>query len=362
MKTRDYCVSFETVTPLWFGNSWSENAAPIKTSSLMGSLRFWFEVICYFSGITTNKDYVTDKEHKRTIFKADLSAKEFPEKLVASLNKKLATDTNINDLVHEVLTSLSIPLPARVFGCTGWQGLIKVKEVKFENDNYGRPNIPFKRIGIPKRGPNGKILINNECPKRSDQDYSVYYFPEAYYGNFNVVFNTDEETMQHIFYPLLKFIENYGFLGKGWNLGYGRIKVYFADGEKQYDRFSNYAEFRDNPIEFNKIVEYTRKLEDFLPKEKALYEKKLFIWDKTENGKDIEIGEIIKELIREKFFMRRSVTNRIKRHLVFGTISSPSHGSKILPWIYKDGKKFNYGFASIAGILNISGEEKKKEG
>jgi CRISPR-associated protein Cmr1 len=321
MKTHDYCVSFETITPLWFGNSWSENAAPFKASSLIGSLRFWFEVICYFSGITTNKDYANDNE--RTILKADLNAKEFPEKLVERLNNnKLVTDTSVNNLVHEVLTSLSMPLPARVFGCTGWQGLIRVKKVEI---------------------------------KKSDEDFSVYFFPKpnSYYGSFNVIFDTNEETKQYILYPLLKFIENYGFLGKGWNLGYGRVKVYFEDGEKQYDRFSNYAGFNANPVKFIDIIKHVSKKEDYLSKINVPCEKKLIIWDTTENSKNIEIEEIIKELIREKFYMRRSLYNHVKRHEVFGTTSSPSHGSKILPWIYKDGKKLNYGFVSIAGILNI---------
>jgi CRISPR-associated protein Cmr1 len=359
MKTREHCVSFETVTPLWFGNSWTENAAPVKTSSLMGSLRFWLELICYFSGITTNKDYISDKEQK-TIFKADLNAEEFHNKLIERLNEKSLTNTN--DLVHEVLTSLSMPLPARVFGCTGWQGLIKVKEIKIKNDNRGEPNIPYKRIGIPKNDRNGRILINDECRKRSKQDYSVYFFPLKYsfYGCFDVVFETDEKTAQHILFPLLKFIDNYGFLGRAWNLGYGRVKVYFEDRERHYDCFSNYAEFNTNPVEFKDIVEYVNKIEDFLPKINVPYEKKLLIWNKTENNK--EIKEIIKELIREKFFMRRSISNRMNRHQVFGTTSSPSHGSKILPWICKDGKKLKYGFVSVAGILNIRGEEKKKEG
>jgi CRISPR-associated protein Cmr1 len=353
MKTHDYCVSFETITPLWFGNSWSENAAPFKASSLIGSLRFWFEVICYFSGITTNKDYANDNE--RTILKADLNAKEFPEKLVERLNNnKLVTDTSVNNLVHEVLTSLSMPLPARVFGCTGWQGLIRVKKVEIKKSNNEKPDIPF-RIGVPKKDRHGRILINNKCPKKSDEDFSVYFFPEpnSYYGSFNVIFDTNEETKQYILYPLLKFIENYGFLGKGWNLGYGRVKVYFEDGEKQYDRFSNYAGFNANPVKFIDIIKHVSKKEDYLSKINVPCEKKLIIWDTTENSKNIVIEEIIKELIREKFYMRRSLYNHVKRHEVFGTTSSPSHGSKILPWIYKDGKKLNYGFVSIAGILNI---------
>ena len=48
-------VTFQTLTPLWTGDAWGESKE-IRPSSIMGSLRFWFEVICYFAGIT-KKDY-----------------------------------------------------------------------------------------------------------------------------------------------------------------------------------------------------------------------------------------------------------------------------------------------------------------
>jgi CRISPR-associated protein Cmr1 len=43
-------VKFETLTPLWTGNAWGQ-CMEIRPSSILGSLRFWFEVLCYFNGI-----------------------------------------------------------------------------------------------------------------------------------------------------------------------------------------------------------------------------------------------------------------------------------------------------------------------
>ena len=56
MKT--ITLTLDTITPLWTGDAWGKNNE-IRPSSIMGSLRFWFEVICYFAGIT-KKDYYKD--------------------------------------------------------------------------------------------------------------------------------------------------------------------------------------------------------------------------------------------------------------------------------------------------------------
>jgi CRISPR-associated protein Cmr1 len=46
----EIAVKFETITPLYTGDAW-QNCKEIKPSSIMGSLRFWFEVLCYFNEI-----------------------------------------------------------------------------------------------------------------------------------------------------------------------------------------------------------------------------------------------------------------------------------------------------------------------
>jgi len=50
----------------------------IRPSSLIGSLRFWFEVICYFGGVCSAKDF--DKEKGR--FEKDIKNKDVKEKLL----------------------------------------------------------------------------------------------------------------------------------------------------------------------------------------------------------------------------------------------------------------------------------------
>jgi CRISPR-associated protein Cmr1 len=109
-------VQFETITPLWTGDAWMENNK-IRPSSLIGSLRFWFEVICYFGGICSEKDF--DKEKGR--FEKDIKNDEIKKKLL-----KYGTDFEGQ---IEALKELEVPLPAIIFGTTGWKSLIEIKEI-----------------------------------------------------------------------------------------------------------------------------------------------------------------------------------------------------------------------------------------
>lgn len=70
MKINEYTVHFETLTPLRAGDAWFQNKAPLKASSIMGSLRFWFEVICYFGGITKKEDYTIKIKRENTVIRA----------------------------------------------------------------------------------------------------------------------------------------------------------------------------------------------------------------------------------------------------------------------------------------------------
>jgi len=362
MKNNEYRVHFKTITPLWFGNPLMKNVAPARASSIIGSLRFWFEVICYFSGITKNKDYETTKDKnekkKKTILKANLNQKEFQEKLIKTLNGKTTANKQMEEIImgkiiNEVLTDMKIPLPARIFSCTGWQGLIRIKVIEIKKEIKGKFALS-PRIGIPKDNRNAPILRNRKCPKISNDNYSVHYFPHPFfYGSFDVVFATDENTAQHILFPLLKFVENYGFLGRAWNSGYSRVKINFEETKKEYDGFVDYAEFANNPVKFDELVERVENEQDMWTDKKNTKGIKIFTCTETQNYQGKNIAGILEELVKKKVYLRRSISDSEKRHQVFGTTNSPAHGSKILPWIYEDGKELKYGFVSIVDILSI---------
>ncbi|WP_457568695.1 type III-B CRISPR module RAMP protein Cmr1, partial [Desulfurobacterium sp.] len=132
METRrkELKVTFNTLTPLWTGDAWGESKE-IRPSSIMGSLRFWFEVICYFAGITKKEDYENGKLNDK------LDDKKFKEEV-------LKNGANFEG-VDKTLTEVGISLPSRVFGCTGWKGWMRIKRIEpIEDYCFGNKlNLPY---------------------------------------------------------------------------------------------------------------------------------------------------------------------------------------------------------------------------
>ena len=212
-------VEFKTITPLWTGDAW-QNCKEIRPSSILGSLRFWFEVLCYFNGII-NDDYFGENGRSIETLNYDKFNKKLKEKIQDNL--KNGEKYNINKLIDGTLDELNISLPSRIFGCTGWKGRIRIKEIEPIEDYENRLNLP-KDICINKK--TFEIKENQECPECSNKDWSVWYFPHPYfYGKFELIFETDETIKDAILIPLLNFIDRYGYLGGKWNIGYGRVKI-----------------------------------------------------------------------------------------------------------------------------------------
>ena len=76
MGKREIAVTFRTVTPVWTGNAWQQ-MTEIRPSSLIGSLRFWFETIMYFAGVLNEKDF----DFKKGRFEKELNKLERRELL-----------------------------------------------------------------------------------------------------------------------------------------------------------------------------------------------------------------------------------------------------------------------------------------
>ena len=354
LQSKSYKVTFRTVTPIYFGDAWGRNALALRASSIMGCLRFWFEVICYFAGITTNADYKIVGQNKNVVLKADLNQEEFQDRQIKHLIG--GNLLSIEESIDRALAEMDIPLPARIFGCTGWQGLIKIGEVKtfpFKNTKF-----TYSKIGIPKDRSIDEVLLNGKCPKKSDENYSVHFFPGSpFQGNFEINFITTPQIAECILFPLLMFVEKYGFLGGGWNSGFGRVTASFSETSKDYDTYKDYAEFVNTPVRYADLVNKIPKKEDLWEDRKNINTINLYQCKIDGNKEDI-----LKELIRQKVYLRRKINDKNECHLVFGTTKSPPEkkllpqGSKILPWIYEpngDKSKRQCGFISIAGILNI---------
>jgi CRISPR-associated protein Cmr1 len=188
-------VNFETITPIWTGDAWGENSE-IKPSSIMGSLRFWFEVYCHFAGIE-----VKEKE--------ELNYKKFIEKRKENPTKD----------EFEILQELGITLPSQIFGCTGWKSRIEIDGIgnieTFElNKNSIDYNFLFDKDNNTQWWTN-KLLF--------DKKDEIKLFKR-----FDVSFNVKSDFALNEFKKFLKFYQDKPILmggKKAFGLGFVRLRT-----------------------------------------------------------------------------------------------------------------------------------------
>jgi CRISPR-associated protein Cmr1 len=352
-------VIFETITPLYTGDAWQE-FKEIRPLSLIGSLRFWFEVICYFGGICSESDF--DKKKGR--FEKDIKNDEIKKKL-----SEYGTDFWGQ---IEALKELKIPLPAIIFGTTGWKSLIEIESIIcLEDYCFGNKlNLP-DRFCISK-DKSREIKEWRKCPP----NWSFFYFKIPYFwGKFEVIFRVPEEIEETIFFPLLNFMDKYGYWGGSWNVGYGRLKVLSVNSlengwQKDKFDFSKFGKNENICIKYNDNQECKNGLIKYIKHNTDLKKRDLEIKYWKYNKCDSSIKNMLKTLINliiEKSNLRRSLNDQKERHYVFGkTGNIPEEdlpqGSKILPYINRlDESTYECGLLSIAGILNLYQEPKNEQ-
>jgi len=311
-------VEFETITPLFTGDTWG-SCAELKPSSIMGSLRFWFEVYCHFAGID-----VKEKEELKDI--------DY-QKILQNLKK------DIDDIDKYIFDRLPLTLSSKIFGCTGWKSRIEIESIRYLDDYcFGnRLNLPSKII-----------------PSKN------WFFAKPYFfGKFQITFKTTEEIKSNILFPLLNFIQKYGFIGAKNNIGYGRIKVLNPEVSKL------------NIIKISKFLKENKDIKEEIFKEKDLSQNlngldysRIEIFKTDIHSNDLE--SIIKKLISKKAELRRQENNKYIRHYKFGSIAKDIYkneehnieikgpnATKIIPLIEKENDKYIGKFLSIWGIQNF---------
>jgi len=366
MDNKEIKVTFETITPLYTSDAWQE-FKEIRPSSLVGGLRFWFEIICYFGGVCNEDEF--DKEKGR--FEKDIKNDEIKERLL-----KCGTDFEGQ---IEVLKELKIPLPAVIFGTTGWKSLIEIKSIKYLDDYCFENKLNLQNKFCISKNKSREIKEGNECPKNgSNNNWSVFYFKIPYFwGKFETIFRVPEEIKETIFFPLLNFMDQYGYWGGGWNIGYGRLRINRVEIDKvevsdwRKDEF-DFSKFGKN--DKNKIVNNVNNIEtvsfDNLTN-KDIDITKILLYKKIKKIQIEDIKEAIKELVKKKAELRLNIQDKEERNKIFGSIKSPPkkehlpQGSKILPYINRLDNNGTYeyecGLLSIAGILNLYQEKKDEQ-
>jgi len=306
-------VQFETVTPIWTGDAWGENSE-IKPSSIMGSLRFWFEVYCHFAGIE-----VKEKE--------ELNYKKFIEK-----RKENPTQDEF-----EILQELGLTLPSQIFGCTGWKSRIEIKEITQQiTQNYPYPldRVPFHNLEYYSSWKKRNITPS-------------WYFTKGFFGSGTITFKTTENIKNSILLPLLNFIEQYAFIGVKNNIGYGRVK---------FTNIDKVGVFEFNKFGIRSINEIIENLEGEIFWEE---DKIILIDNFIKSHRDLK--QLIKELIEEKSNIRQEIDDQEDRHYKLGTVRKANwekievpQATKIIPLISKN-KNGSYSgrFLSIVGIKDF---------
>ena len=393
-------VTFETITPLWTGNAWQE-MTEIRPSSLIGSLRFWFETVMYFAGVLEKIDLGSGKS------KVNLNKDELRKFCWESGN-------DIPKIIEHLSKEQKIPISSVIFGTTGWRSLIEIKLKSDESSNNSSLNntlqLPYA-IGINKKDENSlpkEFKTNKEWKKfieeytgrdfkeklkNAKKEWSFFFFPDRYfYGEFTLEFKIPECLEESIFYPLLTFMESYGFWGGKWNLGFGRLNIKNISGKGKEWR-SNVFDlklFHKENIKIDDIVHqqtvrpstinelakriqnilhYEERKVNFLEAEKKTKEYKEFIVNSLKAKYSIrnflrhnceEQNKFRKECFyKNKFLKGKEISckgrkykceeiqrNILLRHKLLGELGE---GSKLLPFF----SQAKTGFLTITGLIEF---------
>lgn len=173
-------VTIHTITPIFTGDANGEYNR-LKPQSILGSLRFWFEVYCYATGK----------------LEGDCCEKINNVEFTKILKDVVAQDNSISliDAKKETLKRLKVSLPSQFFGCSGWEGLIEIKEINVNNNKqiYVPP-----RIYKNKNDLNAPWHENNENKFKFDRRiHHAWFFPEKYFfGVFKIKFLLSDESLK----------------------------------------------------------------------------------------------------------------------------------------------------------------------
>ncbi|HHY90212.1 MAG TPA: type III-B CRISPR module RAMP protein Cmr1 [Clostridiales bacterium] len=330
----DVEITMETITPVWTGGAFQQ-CESLKPQSILGSLRFWLEVLCYAKG-------KLDKDPRRE----KLDQEKFLEQVNQFLEKE---ELSLVDAKRRALEELGISIPSQVFGCNGWEGFVKIKKLKEEPEKF------------QDKEESEELLDEN------NKSLSKEKLGSPFWGKCKIFLEiADEEVWKNIICPLLNFIEKYGFIGGKNRLGYGRVKFTFKlnnnPSECNSSKYDGFKLFNDKDT-FDNIIKEKDEPVDLISND-LINERKIGLYKLQENIEKENILDIIQELLIKKKRLRaecKKKCNLDEIHYIFGhknlkvkdkyskykDLQGPN-ATKIIPWINRvEQNQYEYGFISL---------------
>ena len=194
----DIEIKFETITPIYTGNAYGE-MEEIKPLSIMGSLRFWFDIYCKSKGIG-----VYDYEDE-------------PEKLEYDKFKKYLI---LNDDISIILNNkdCKISLTSQIFGCQNWKSRIKILNIsdvnycKIEHKTYDYDYLFNEEQDQNTRWWSNKILFQGSKGLKFINGFKLKLSISKYY-------------FEHFLSYLTFFKDKYILIGGKKSFGFGFCKM-----------------------------------------------------------------------------------------------------------------------------------------
>ncbi len=290
----------ETLTPIWTGDV-NRTCKTLRETSLVGSLRWWFEVIVRGFGY-----YACDP---------------------TSENNRCKYDGNVN----------SICPVCQIFGCTGWSRRFRLEV----NQNFRKiyeGNLRIKGENNSWYYPSGVMSCNGEYNRFIKTLSGGEYLTDEEYGS--------------IIKILLKFISDYGMVGGKTAIGYGVVKFEGKDIKVDKEDFENlfnylnkkkshgknsnnmpildemfFAKFKINSNSLDKIIEKVYECVDdnYFPKsiykcngtEEKINNKKEFLKKLRDYYSFIPTSALIRKELRKRI-KEKWINNTKLRHFLMG--------------------------------------------
>lgn len=293
-------VGLETLTPLWTGDAFSKTAE-IKASSILGTIRWWYEIICRSLGMR-----VCDGKH---LEKCNLKRKEFLKDLIKDRP------------IDEALDNQNICPVCRLFGCNGWAGKIKLIIDENIKEDIGEIVVGTRRNDKGRRPIEGKIF-------NKENSLKLLFIP---------VKELNEKEIELLILTI-RIISDNAALGGRTAQGNGIVRLLFnetpkrrnvitKDDIKETAKSWKYPTL-DNTFFLKVRLEFSENISCIIDKNKfwtgSNRSSNSKSWDRIwTKHRFIPIGFHIRDTIR------RVEQNENLRHELFGKVKKDGEGSKI---------------------------------